>query len=61
MNNSLIMAIALVLIIEGIMPAFFPNKWSRYVQKLAKEPSANIQLTGFTLIILGGLLLYVYA
>ncbi len=36
-SEILFTAIALALIIEGIIPALFPNKWRAYVLKLANS------------------------
>ena len=51
-------ALALALIIEGIIPALFPNKWRSYVLKLANEPVTAIRNIGISIIIIGCLLLW---
>ncbi|SEL77294.1 hypothetical protein SAMN05216262_12152 [Colwellia chukchiensis] len=56
MTTTLLTALAIALIIEGLMPALFPNKWRNYVLKLANEPISAIRYMG-TLILLIGLVL----
>jgi uncharacterized protein YjeT (DUF2065 family) len=51
-------ALALALIIEGIIPALFPNKWRSYVLKLADEPIAAIRNIGISIMFIGCLLLW---
>jgi uncharacterized protein len=46
-------ALALALIIEGIIPALFPNKWRAYVLKLAEESPQSIRSIGITIIVIG--------
>ena len=58
MSDTLVMAIAIALIIEGIIPALFPNKWRAYVLKLAQEPVASIRTIGFIVVLIGALLLW---
>lgn len=58
MGNALIIAFGLFLILEGIMPALFPNKWSNYVTKLANEPKSTIRTIGTVMVVLGGLIIF---
>lgn len=58
MSTTIIMAIAIALIIEGLVPALFPNKWRTYVLKLAKEPVAAIRQVGFVLVLIGIVMLW---
>jgi len=59
MVDTLLMALAFALIIEGLIPALFPNKWRNYVLKLAEESVSSIRSIGITVIILGCLLLWI--
>ena len=54
-------ALGLVLIIEGLGPMLFPNKWRSYLQKIAEQPSAQMQQLGGILVIAGILLLFFFA
>jgi len=58
MTTTLLMALAIALIIEGLIPALFPNKWRNYVLKLAQESTASIRNLGVSLIVLGGFILW---
>lgn len=58
MFELILPAIALALIIEGLIPALFPNKWKAYVKKLAEEDSSSIRQIGITITIFGTILLY---
>jgi len=58
MLNTLLMAIAIALIIEGLIPALFPNKWRAYVLKIANEPASAIRQVGVFLVIIGLVLLW---
>ncbi len=59
MNTELLVtALAIALIIEGLLPALFPNKWRAYVLKLAEETPQAIRSIGITIIILGMIILW---
>lgn len=59
MTSIFVTALAIALIIEGLVPALFPNKWRAYVFKLAQEPVSAIRSIGITLVIVGCVLLWV--
>ena len=54
----LLTALALALIIEGLIPALFPNKWRAYVLKLAEETPQSIRSIGLTIIVIGLVILW---
>jgi uncharacterized protein YjeT (DUF2065 family) len=54
----LITALAIALIIEGLIPALFPNKWRSYVLKLAEETPQSIRTIGITIIVFGAIILW---
>lgn len=58
MLNTLLMAIAIAFIIEGLIPALFPNKWRAYVLKLANEPVNAIRQIGIFLVLTGLILIW---
>jgi uncharacterized protein YjeT (DUF2065 family) len=58
MVETLFMALAFALIIEGLIPALFPNKWRNYVLKLAEESTSSIRNIGVGLIIFGAFILW---
>ncbi len=53
-------ALGLVLIIEGLGPMLFPNKWRAYLQKIAEQPTAQMQQLGGILVTAGVLLLFFF-
>jgi len=53
MTDTLFMVLGLVLIIEGIGPALFPNRWQNYLLRIAKESPSNIRTLGFVMLITG--------
>jgi uncharacterized protein YjeT (DUF2065 family) len=59
MFSTLLLAIAIALIIEGLIPALFPNKWRAYVLKLANEPVGAIRQVGIFLVIIGLVMFWV--
>ena len=56
--SSLLLAFGLVLIIEGIGPLLFPNKWRNYLQKLAQEKVSSIRQVGLVLVTIGVIILW---
>ncbi|AEE21097.1 DUF2065 domain-containing protein [Paraglaciecola chathamensis] len=53
MLNTLLIAFALVLIIEGIGPMLFPNKWRNYLQQMVEQPVNQLRSIGGTLVTIG--------
>jgi uncharacterized protein YjeT (DUF2065 family) len=53
MTDSLLLVFGLVLIIEGIAPALFPNKWRSYLLKLTEQPVGDIRNIGLFILALG--------
>ena len=49
-------ALAMVLIIEGIGPLLFPNKWRNYLLQISQQPSNQLRQIGGVLVIFGTLL-----
>ena len=58
MVSTLLTALAIAFILEGLIPALFPNKWRAYVLKLANEPITAIRQVGIFLLLIGALLLW---
>ncbi|KGK01062.1 DUF2065 domain-containing protein [Thalassotalea sp. ND16A] len=51
-------AFALMLIMEGVGPLLFPNKWQNFMLKLAKEKPNTIRQIGGVIFIFGFILLF---
>jgi hypothetical protein len=50
--------IAMVLIIEGMMPLLFPRAWKSYLSKVAQEPISAIRQIGGVLFAIGIIMLW---
>ena len=59
MNNELWLAIAIVLIIEGIVPTFWPKQWQQMLTIIARQPSEKVRQYAGCLVICGSVLLFV--
>lgn len=60
MAGSLLLAIALMMIIEGMFPFVFPTAWRDTFRKIAERPPHHIRIGG--LIVMGlGLVLLILA
>ncbi|BFT29016.1 DUF2065 domain-containing protein [Alteromonas sp. D210916BOD_24] len=53
----LLPALAIVLIVEGIGPLLFPNKWRNYLLQISLQPTNQLRQIGGVLVIIGVLLL----
>lgn len=56
--ESLWTALALVLLIEGLLPFFSPPSWKRAVQQIAQLQDGQIRFFAFLAIIAGLLMLW---
>ncbi len=60
-NVQLIMtAIGLVLIIEGLGPLLFPNKWQKYLLELSTQKQNVLRRLGGSLVTAGIVLLIIF-
>ena len=57
----LLPALALVLLVEGIGPLLFPNKWRNYLLQVSQQPSNQLRQMGGVLVIIGTLLLLYFS
>ena len=51
--KSLLSALGLVLVIEGIIPFITPNKWRETVLLLAQQKNRFLRYLGFILMLIG--------
>ncbi|WP_300425994.1 DUF2065 domain-containing protein [uncultured Thalassolituus sp.] len=56
--TELALAVALVFIIEGILPFLNPGRWRRLVGQLARTDDRTMRLTGLASMLFGLALLY---
>jgi uncharacterized protein len=59
MAGSLLLAIALMLIIEGMFPFVFPAAWRDTFRKIAERPPHQIRMGGLIVMALGLILLFI--
>ena len=57
--GSLLLAIALMLIIEGMFPFVFPSAWRDTFRKIAERPTRHIRVGGLIVMLLGLILLFI--
>jgi uncharacterized protein YjeT (DUF2065 family) len=57
--GSLLLAIALMLIIEGMFPFVFPAAWRDTFRKIAERPAHQIRIGGLVVMGLGLILLFI--
>lgn len=57
----LLPVLAIVLIVEGIGPLLFPNKWRNYLLQVSQQPSNQLRQMGGVLVIIGTLLLLYFS
>jgi uncharacterized protein len=58
MWNDIWIALALVLIIEGLLPALNPRGYRRMLQLLGAKDERAIRITGLVLMMLGAVAIY---
>lgn len=58
MAGELLTAVALVLIIEGLMPALSPRGWRNLIEQLGQMPDNTIRVGGMALILIGAVLFH---
>ena len=58
MGNSLLTAVALMLVIEGVLPFLVPNLWRETFRRLIELTDGQIRFVGLTSMLAGLLLLY---
>ena len=59
MGSDLLTALALVLIIEGLLPGIAPSTWMKVMQDAAKMGPQGIRIAGIISMLAGALLLFI--
>ena len=59
MATTLLMALALMLVIEGVLPFLAPKLWRETFQRLMQLSDGQIRFFGLTSMIAGLILLYI--
>lgn len=58
MSNTLLIAVALMLVIEGVLPFLMPTLWRETFRRLIEMSDGQIRFIGLTSMLAGLLLLY---
>lgn len=58
MGTSLLMAFALMLIVEGLLPFVAPARWREAFLRMARLADGQIRFVGFTAMMAGMLILF---
>jgi len=61
MSNKLLMAFALMLVIEGVLPFIAPAAWRETFLRLAQMADGQIRFIGLTSMLIGVALLVVFS
>ncbi|HCH22940.1 MAG TPA: DUF2065 domain-containing protein [Oceanospirillaceae bacterium] len=56
--HSLLVAVSLMLVLEGILPFLYPQRWRRLVAQLAQISDANMRVLGLLSMLIGLALLW---
>ena len=57
-TNTLMMAVALMLVIEGLLPFLFPTVWRDAFRRLSEMSDGQIRFVGLSSMLAGLLLLF---
>ncbi len=60
LEQVLIAALGLMLILEGFMPFVFPEVWRKTMQQATQLPENQLRLMGLTSMIIGVLILLIF-
>ncbi len=60
MNNSLLVAFALMLVLEGVLPFVWPKKWRETFMRLIQFTDGQLRFIGLTSMLAGLILLIVF-
>jgi len=60
MNNTLLIAFALMLVLEGVMPFLWPKKWRETFTRLVQLSDGQLRFIGLTSMLAGLILLILF-
>jgi uncharacterized protein YjeT (DUF2065 family) len=52
-GEVILMAVAMVLIVEGVGPMLFANKWQGFLQQISQQPVTQLRTMGGILVTIG--------
>ncbi|GAA4350906.1 DUF2065 family protein [Kangiella taiwanensis] len=53
MSEEWLIALGLVLVLEGLIPTLAPKAWKKLVSDMAARPDGQLRVTGLILMLLG--------
>jgi hypothetical protein len=56
--DVILIALAMVLILEGFGPMLFVNKWQRFLQQVSQQPTSQLRTMGGVLFTIGAVTLF---
>jgi len=60
MNDTLLIAFALMLVFEGVMPFVWPRKWRETFQRLVQLSDGQLRFIGLSSMLAGLILLMIF-
>ncbi len=58
MNTTILLALGLVLVLEGLGPMLFPQAWRKMIQAMTLLPDATLRRFGGGLVVAGCVIYY---
>lgn len=58
--HQLLIGFCLMLVLEGIIPFLYPQRWRNLVQQLALVSNTALRITGFVSMMAGVIILYIF-
>ncbi|WP_432470804.1 DUF2065 domain-containing protein [Amphritea sp. HPY] len=58
--HQLLIGFCLMLVLEGIIPFLYPQRWRNLVQQLALVSNPTLRITGFVSMMAGVIMLYIF-
>lgn len=58
MSDTFWLAIALLLVFEGLGPMLFPNRWQRVVRQISQQSAQQLRTMGGVMVVIGLVLLW---
>lgn len=58
--HQLLIGFCLMLVMEGIIPFLYPQRWRNLVNQLALVSNRGLRITGFVSMMTGVILLYIF-
>ena len=60
MSDLILGALALMLVLEGLLPFLSPKAWRQFFEKALRMSDGQLRFIGLTFMVVGVLLLYVW-